>query len=544
MNVVAATKERIGGLLTESVSDNPVIIREFRTRMRGWKAFAIMAGYVLFLGLVLFITYSQLAYRYHGGYPGVYGSMMADSGVGMKLFQALNWTQTVLLAMIIPALTFGSITHELERKTIEMLALSRLTAGKIVLGKQLSGFLYALMLLVCSAPLSAMCLMFGGVSPAEIAITYGLLVIWAFMFSAVGVFWSSLFSKTATAALFAYGSCGVYMLVTYVVGQVIMFTSSMHGGDMFIYALLNPGWVPFGAMVTAKVCSMSIPLALASAIVMAATAWLLLLVASTHVRHQSVERALPIRLVLLGLTAIGGLMLVGNTSHMGVVGNPRHMNDFISINAGIIMAVMCLGASMFATGCITKRPDQSVAEYALSIKNIFRSNLAGGILFMMLWTLVAYGVLGLGLFWTTKSTGSAILREVVLNYAELAAATLAVVLGVSTLGVLGSTISKQRRAAAALVVVLTIGIFAGYGMLLAYYQEGISNPNNPLWQLAAFWPLTPLITMSDGWHEFPKLLWSEDVSWIVTSCVYMTIAVLFLGMASSAVKRHGGVQEE
>lgn len=224
MSIGSTIQTKLKETVASSVYDNPVVVKEFRTRMRGWKAFIVMGIYVLLLSVCVFIHYINIAdtSAFAQGNHMPLGNMR----VGARLFSTIVWTQTILLMFILPALTSGALTHELERKTIEMLALTRLSAGKIVLGKHLSGFLYALMLLACSLPLASMCLMFGGLSPAEVAVTYALLATFSFMFTAIGVYWSSIFKNTASAGVCSYGISLGYVFLTAILGAALMFRSA------------------------------------------------------------------------------------------------------------------------------------------------------------------------------------------------------------------------------------------------------------------------------------------------------------------------------
>lgn len=235
-------RHRIANSFRENVWDNPVAVREFRTRMRGVKAFAVMGCYVLLTAGILLIAYAGIA-----ALSGVQGSpfqTLVNFRVGQKLFLILSSVQAILLALIIPATVSGSLTMELERKTIHSLALTRLTPGRIVLGKQLSGFGYAFILLLCSVPVAAMCVMFGGISPMEVFLSYVLLCVWAFLLSAICVFWSSMFKRTASATLMSFGSCMCYYLFTCILaGRASILALTLMGmpsNEIYFCTALSP----------------------------------------------------------------------------------------------------------------------------------------------------------------------------------------------------------------------------------------------------------------------------------------------------------------
>ena len=543
MSVVVGAYDRVKNLVTESVVDNPVVTREFRTRMRGSKAFMVMGGYVLFIAGIQFIAYVNLwSERASGANSGL---MLVDRNVGMELFLYLSWTQAILLSLIIPSLTFSSLTQEIERKTMEMLALTRLTPGKIVVGKQLAGFLYALVLLICSVPLAGMCLMFGGISPAEIGLWYLVLAAWCFLLTCLGVFWSSLFTKTAAAALFAYGTTVVYFLATLPFGVITVAPFFGPSSNAHVLGALNPGWAAYTVALSGEVCGVKVPLWIAAVGLHVLLGALLLLIASAHVKHHRAERTLSIRILLMIVTAVPVWLLVGNLNAMG--GPPssaQSMLDLIGVVSGLILGFVGLFVCSVATGEVRRKPGQSVLAYALSVRKVFKGDLGGAITFMLVWTASTYAAFAGTFVWLMKSQATAIPVEVWRSLWQVGVSLLAIVMGIAALGVLASCCVKQRRNAAALVLLFLILIFSGYLVVLAYYVDGISNANKPLWQLAAFWPMTPILASTGGWRHMPRLWWSSGDSWIVSSLAYVGIAALCLALATRAASAYGGVKEE
>src|SRR6266566_9751191 len=84
--------------------DNPVLVKEFRTRMRGARAYWVLLVYVLLLTLVVgFMYLNWYAQTTVGGI-----SHQAASSTGRTLFQVLFSFQAGLVALITPALTAGA----------------------------------------------------------------------------------------------------------------------------------------------------------------------------------------------------------------------------------------------------------------------------------------------------------------------------------------------------------------------------------------------------------------------------------------------------
>lgn len=549
MSVGLAVSKKMKETVAGSVYDNPVVVREFRTRMRGKKAFLIMGAYILLLAVFLFIHYIQVAQSaaFSHGNPASFG----NERIGARLFSTLVWTQTILLMFILPALTSGSLTLELEKKTIEMLALTRLSAGRIVIGKHLSGFLYALMLLACSVPLASMCLMFGGLSPAEVAVTYSLLISYSFLFTALGVYWSSLFKNTASASACCYAISIGYMLITNALSAAFMIHSAIgpggvpHGQTVYPLALLNPAYSGMGmALVNTKVCGLEFPAAIPSFGLQMAVGVLLLLVATTHVRYRSVDRALSIKLLLIALMSAVVWLIIGGLGPIWSTSRPNDWQDMLGVISTLILIFSSVVASMFSSG-VLKNGSSSMFLYALSGRRIFKSDIGGAMAYTALFTACVYGALGITLFWMAKSAGAKIDPGFWPAYKGVGIAIVMMATTMAAAGIFASTILKQRNGAAALVILFLIVAFAGYGIMLMYHGNRPQADTSPIWQLAAFWPMTPILGATDEWNSYmPHLWWRPEMSWKVTTCAYAVLTLILLGLASLTRRKSEGVQED
>jgi ABC-2 type transport system permease protein len=170
--------------------------------MRGARSHWTLLTYVLVLSVVLFGVYFII---WNDATNGGGIANWAQRKVGQEMFIALTWVQMVLLALIGPSLTAGALTLEYEQQTIEMLSLTSLSTRNIVAGKAGAAVLYLWMLLASSLPLAGMCFVFGGISVSEVLVSYLLLGVWCLLGCTVGVFWSSMLTKTSMATLATYG---------------------------------------------------------------------------------------------------------------------------------------------------------------------------------------------------------------------------------------------------------------------------------------------------------------------------------------------------
>jgi ABC-type transport system involved in multi-copper enzyme maturation permease subunit len=182
--------------------DNPVMVKEFRVRMRGARAYWIITGYLLFLSFILFMQYTIWWNRTQAeGH-----NLASGSKIGQDFLMWITVTQAFLVAFITPAITSGAITIEREQRTLEMLELTRLSPGQVVLGKLSSAVGFVILLLISSLPLASICFFLGGVSPEQIGNTYLMLAAGAFVAGTLGLVWSAVARTTAAAVVLTYAS--------------------------------------------------------------------------------------------------------------------------------------------------------------------------------------------------------------------------------------------------------------------------------------------------------------------------------------------------
>jgi hypothetical protein len=117
----------------------------------------------------------------------------------------------------------------------------------------------------------------------------------------------------------------------------------------------------------------------------------------------------------------------------------------------------------------------------------------------------------------------------------------------AAVGILFSSLVKQRSAAGALLVLFAFVAFAGYGVIVFCYSFGRSwtwPMENPiLANLAALWPVTPMIAEAGQFAKRESPKWIGN-AWIITSLLWVAIGFFSLLLAGKAHARFGGVQEE
>src|SRR5690606_4269007 len=153
----------------ESVTDNPIFVRELRRRMRGKAMVFSTNAYIFFMCLVaagILVYYGLMAQATRGG---------QYTQVGKQLFNSIVVVQAFLVVLVASAITSGLATDEHERMTCGFLRLTTLSPFSFIMGGLLSTMLYAVVVLVCALPILCVSFLYGGVSPSEIILIFLLL---------------------------------------------------------------------------------------------------------------------------------------------------------------------------------------------------------------------------------------------------------------------------------------------------------------------------------------------------------------------------------
>lgn len=172
---------------------NPVTVRELRSRMRGRRAFAVLTLYLVALGSLVTLVY--LAYVSDSDTVG--GGAARTAGKG--LFATVVGVQVFLVLFIGPAFTSGAISGERERQTYDLLRTTLLSAEAFVFGKLSSALSYVILLVLASIPIQSIAFLLGGLSFVELLISQLLILVAAVTYALFGL-WCSATLRTTLAA--------------------------------------------------------------------------------------------------------------------------------------------------------------------------------------------------------------------------------------------------------------------------------------------------------------------------------------------------------
>ena len=211
---------------------NPVLDKEFRSRMRTWKSPLLIS---LYLGTLALITlgyyWTQQQRVYYSGF---------GPEVGPQIYVTLTIFQLMLVSFVTPAFTAGVISGEREKQTLDLLICTRLSATSIILNKLIASIAYILLLIISSLPFFAVVYFFGGVLLSEIAQVFLVYLMTALTFGTVGVFCSTIFRKTQVSVVVTYVIVFFFLAGTAAITAFLVNVRPNFGGGVPVLSYLNP----------------------------------------------------------------------------------------------------------------------------------------------------------------------------------------------------------------------------------------------------------------------------------------------------------------
>lgn len=382
------------GIFTQ-VLGNPVVARELRVRVRFARAYWLQALYLLFLILIVGIAYA-----------GTLGSQISmDPYRAQQYLQQFYWvifgTLTSLIVLIAPGLTASAITLERERRTLDLLLATPLSARELLTGKLVGSFAFLVLLLALTLPASAVCILLGGATFGEVLESYLMLALSGLTLSAVALF-TSAYSRNSMWAVF-----GGYLLCFLYLGSTLPFTilsfaivaggaTGLTGRELLMpLAVLNPFSAPAIAGFYLKIGGYEIPAWVVSLVVCLLFVRLVMTGAARRVGLYDKDVLPSFRRQLLVVAGVYAyLSTVGVATALGGVGAGSGP-DVISLFTAIISLPMAVAVLLITP--IGKRDEHPMVDDGLfKPRRMFQPSAAGALPYITLLWLVVVGAILLG----------------------------------------------------------------------------------------------------------------------------------------------------
>ncbi|GAB4531701.1 MAG: ABC transporter permease [Anaerolineales bacterium] len=183
---------------TRGLQNNPIIYKEFRSRMRTRWAQAFLLAPTLLTSVVVMIT-SGLLYENNNSL-----NFESQRAVGSGIFAIVVIAQAVIAILIAPAVSAGALAGEHERQTYDLLRTTLLSARSLVLGKYVAAVAFIMLLILLQMPILSLAFFFGGIEPTEIVMHTTVNLVSVLYFCSAGIFISSLNRRILPATISTY----------------------------------------------------------------------------------------------------------------------------------------------------------------------------------------------------------------------------------------------------------------------------------------------------------------------------------------------------
>jgi ABC-type transport system involved in multi-copper enzyme maturation permease subunit len=168
--------------------------------MRQSRTHLILLGYLLVTALVTALMY-VIVLSEQTSYSAT--SITEAPILGKTIFLTVMTTVLLQVCIITQTLTSGAIVGEKERQSYDLLVTTMLTPWDIIIGKLLAALAFILLLIFSAFPIASLSFFFGGVSGAEFLIAIFGIVVTGFLYSSIGIFWSTVARTTWSSTIFS-----------------------------------------------------------------------------------------------------------------------------------------------------------------------------------------------------------------------------------------------------------------------------------------------------------------------------------------------------
>ncbi|MFN3690934.1 MAG: ABC transporter permease, partial [Fimbriimonadales bacterium] len=241
-------RKYVVGMFTQLLA-NPVIGRELRVRVRLGRGYLLQAAYLAFMILIVALAYEWVV----SDENNLRNPFQMQSALKGFYYTVLG-TLITLIVLIAPALTSNAITLERERKTMELLLTTPLTARHLLTGKLTASFAFIVLLLALTLPVNAVSVLLGGVSFGDLLRAYAIVASGALVLCGIALFTSAYARNSTMAVLWSYLRVGAFLLLSSVLlGLQSMIRGGVGAGGGAGVSLYFPAMLlnPFSALIAA-----------------------------------------------------------------------------------------------------------------------------------------------------------------------------------------------------------------------------------------------------------------------------------------------------
>jgi hypothetical protein len=539
--------------LSLSTVGNPILVKEFRSRMRGARSYWVLLIYTLLLAGIMAIRYF-IHEMMQVDVSSAPGSWTAAAGQGARdlgqwIYYFAFIAQSIMVMLITPALTAGGITIEREQRSYEFLVTTPLRPVDLIRGKLTAAVAFVVLLLTASLPLVSMSFLVGGVSPSEIFFSYLIIALSAFVYGAIGIFWSATLRSTAIATVVTYLTVLSLFIATVIPGMIAWGMSMGAGGTAAAapFQSLNPLAATLRAVHTEYFFAAELPSWIGGSILNLLFGLLIATAAMAQLEHFDAPPPFWIRIqstllwIAVGAFSFGPILgeLVRKLSAT------TGARELVAAGYWWALALVLLVTPIYCTGdLIMRRGESTLKRYLKGFlpHRMFAADLSSGYPLLLLWAAIMCGWIALAFIWTGK--GAMLKPELVWLPGLLL--TLAVMTGIAGMGNFLSVVLPSRWAACVMTYLAGVLMIALPSFTLLAWAGLASKPKGPevLYQalyLNPFVPLQQLGNPADFRMDMPALALSGPVPvWAVTALIYLGIGGIGFLLTLLRIQKEAG----
>ena len=229
---------------------NAVYKNEMKANVRSVRFFLVLFAFNSILSALSFLAFAGIMNqsRYFGQISGL-----------TNIYSPMAYIELAMFMLIIPTITAGSITGEKERKTLDLLLISKMTPFSIIIGKLEAAIHIVRILAISSLPVLSIVFIFGGIQWWDLFILLLTLIITGFFLGSIGIFFSTISRRTTTSTVLTYFTIIILVFGTY---GCLIFIKYLDGNSMSIFKngigkgfyclLFNPA-ITYGALISEQV---------------------------------------------------------------------------------------------------------------------------------------------------------------------------------------------------------------------------------------------------------------------------------------------------
>ncbi len=222
------------------MKSNPILKKELVLGARSIKLPLALFFYSGLLSLIAVSTLGSVSNTYY-----YYGNMNFETLT--SVFMTLACIQAVIICIIIPVLTAGSIAGERERQTLDLMLTAPVSPRSIVMGKLLASMSQVFLFVISSLPAMGIAFLYGGIQWRYLLVFMVAIMCLAFFCGSIGIWCSSVYKKTiisvimtmAVELIFFLGSFLVVIAVYY-----IKYEQAIQATGTYSVSNINIGWIP------------------------------------------------------------------------------------------------------------------------------------------------------------------------------------------------------------------------------------------------------------------------------------------------------------